>query len=488
MKRFLALVLVTALALFVLAACGDSGSNDMPQDNANMPTENQRYDDPQVGSLPQNNSTGNNPSAEEMLVGIWRIYDSQIADDWPSLGVRMFFSDGLFAAADNTWYVIEDMLFPFGYRFHIEEEILTFIFEHQIPGGGLQITEYEFRRIASPVDYLPNNSLLTGRWDAIGSYPPMSIGRMIILLPDGTASFDNNDIVTWEVKDDKLYLTGSEPYIFHIYEDKLFLDDGIGILQRVRYDTVLEQNPSLAESPVLNLGFSSGETLSAGAFHTVGLKPDGTVVTVGYGADGLLDTSGWSDIVSVSAGLGFTIGLRSNGTVIAVGGNIADLINADGWRDIVAVSAGHHHAVGLRADGTVVVAGNIILMETIMSDWSDIIAVSAGLHHTVGLGSDGTVVAVGNGVDGWLDVSDWSDIIAIYAGFARTVGLRSNGTVVGAGSNAFGSLGIDDWNGIVAVSTGDDHTVGLRSDGTAIAVGCNEFGQSNVINWMLRTR
>ena len=113
------------------------------------------------------------------------------------------------------------------------------------------------------------------------------------------------------------------------------------------------------------------EAIATGAYHTVGLKSDGTVVAVGSNDDGQCDVSEWTDIVAVAAGYDHTVGLKSDGTVVAVG------YNYDGQCDV--------------------------------SEWTDIVAISAGYHHTAGLKSDGTVVAVGSNYDGQCDVSGRRD-------------------------------------------------------------------------------
>lgn len=112
--------------------------------------------------------------------------------------------------------------------------------------------------------------------------------------------------------------------------------------------------------------------VSAGSIHTVGLKSDGTVVAVGCDDDsaeyddydnyddyddGQCEVSDWQDIVAVSAGDYHTVGLKSDGTVVAVGCNDDGQCNVSGWQDIVAISAGNKHTVGLKSDGTVVAVG-----------------------------------------------------------------------------------------------------------------------------------
>jgi hypothetical protein len=236
------------------------------------------------------------------------------------------------------------------------------------------------------------------------------------------------------------------------------------------------------------------ETVSAGMYHTVGLRSDGTVVAAGEAGDfdlGQCEVSDWRDIVAVSGGNGHTVGLRSDGTVLAVGYNRDGQCNVSDWRDIVAVSAGWYHTVGLRADGTVVAVGynndgqvsHSDVGSCDVGDWRDIVAVSAGSYFTVGLRADGTVVAVGYNSCGECDVGDWRDIVAIWAGVEHTVGLHSDGTVVAVGYNSDGQCDVSDWRDIVAVSAGWYHTVGLRADGTVVGAGWNDFGRWNVDDW-----
>ena len=225
------------------------------------------------------------------------------------------------------------------------------------------------------------------------------------------------------------------------------------------------------------------ESVSAGFWHTVGLKPDGTVVAVGGNKYGECTVAGWKNIVSVSAGDAYTVGLKSDGTVVAVGRNYYGQCNVSGWADIVSVFAGNYHTVGLKSDGTVVAVGRNNEGQCNVSDWRDIVAVTAGISHTVCLKSDGTVAAVGRNDGGRCNVSDWTDIVAVTAGIYHTVGLKSDGTVAAVGRNDGGRCNVSDWTDIVSVSAGIYHTVGLKSDGTVVAVGNNNSGQCDVSDW-----
>ena len=240
--------------------------------------------------------------------------------------------------------------------------------------------------------------------------------------------------------------------------------------------------------------------ISAGTTHTVGLKNDGTVVSVGNNEDGQCNVSDWNNIIAIDAGSTDTIGLKSDGTVISTGFRPG----ISKWSDIIAVSAGPWHTVGIKANGTVISDGmNTSDGRCDVSDWSNIIAISAGLWHTAGLKSDGTVVATGDNTYGQCDVSDWRDIISISAGYEHTIGLKADGSVVAAGYGCNGNgeqnllsgitgknsiifdnrSDVSGWCDMIEVSAGDRHTVGLKADGTVIAIGDNSFGQCNVSSW-----
>jgi alpha-tubulin suppressor-like RCC1 family protein len=235
--------------------------------------------------------------------------------------------------------------------------------------------------------------------------------------------------------------------------------------------------------------------IACGINHTVGLKTDGTVVTVGknYGFmkeyTGPCNTRSWENVIAVVAGSQNTFGLKVDGTVYVSGDNRGwkakyyGNCEIDDWCDIIAISAGEYHTVGLKKDGTVIAVGEDKDGQCDVFDWRNIIAISAGMFHTVGLKKDGTVVAVGSSSSGQCDVYGWRDIVAISAGMFHTVGLKKDGTVVAVGNNEKGKCNISNWNRIVAIATGSFHTVGLKSDGTVVTVGDNDNGRCNTSFW-----
>ena len=71
--------------------------------------------------------------------------------------------------------------------------------------------------------------------------------------------------------------------------------------------------------------------ISAGDYHTVGLRRDGTVVSCGRNDYGQCNITGWTDVVAVDAGYAHTVGLRSDGSAMAVGRSEYGMCNVTGW-------------------------------------------------------------------------------------------------------------------------------------------------------------
>ena len=59
--------------------------------------------------------------------------------------------------------------------------------------------------------------------------------------------------------------------------------------------------------------------ISAGDYYTVGLKADGTVVTVGLNAKGQCYVNDWTNVVEIAAGNMQTLGLCTDGSILYTG-------------------------------------------------------------------------------------------------------------------------------------------------------------------------
>jgi alpha-tubulin suppressor-like RCC1 family protein len=224
-------------------------------------------------------------------------------------------------------------------------------------------------------------------------------------------------------------------------------------------------------------GFADWCQVSAGGFHSLGVRTNGTAWFWGYNNCGQLGDNttvnksspvsvlgGFTDWCQVSGGGGHSLGVRTNGTAWAWGSNGPGQLGDNttvaksspvsvvgGFTDWCQVSAGFHHSLGVRTNGTL---------------WS------WGCNSTGNLGDNSannrsSPVSVVGGFTDWCQVS---------AGTTHSLGVRTNGTAWAWGSNTAGRLGDDtianksspvsvvgDFTNWCQVSGGDAHSLGIRS-------------------------
>ncbi len=227
-------------------------------------------------------------------------------------------------------------------------------------------------------------------------------------------------------------------------------------------ETVPETYPplELEITPVVN------KIIAIGYDFTAAICSDGTVVTTGDISD--LDTSEWTDIISLAAGSAHLLGLKENGTVVSAGFNYKESCSVEDWSDVIDLLATWDHTVGLTSSGRVLATGENEFGQCDTDSWRDIVAIAVGDGYTVGLRSDGTVVAVGDNKKGQCDTGSWRDIVAISAEDHMTAGLRSDGTVVVTGSDTAAEATAH-WGGVVAIDVYYDDLSALRADGTVLS-------------------
>jgi len=222
--------------------------------------------------------------------------------------------------------------------------------------------------------------------------------------------------------------------------------------------------------------------LSAGGYHSVGLRNDGTVWVWGY-SNGAYNSSptqisGLTDVVSVAAGYDFSVALKSDGTVWHWGTyyynstsqRFATPTQVAGISGVTAVSAGVNHALALRTGGQV---------------WA------WGYNE---YGEAGPDVPINTFQDTPIYITTLSGITAIRAAENSSYALKNNGTIWAWGYNAFGQLGngsstnsaspvqVSIGTGMTNVKTlatgaGGNHMMAIDAAGTAWGWGYNYFGQ-----------
>jgi alpha-tubulin suppressor-like RCC1 family protein len=96
--------------------------------------------------------------------------------------------------------------------------------------------------------------------------------------------------------------------------------------------------------------------ISAGEYHALALRRDGSIVSWGDNSYGQSDVPTiLRRVTSISAGGGFSLALLTDGTVVAWGDQSYGQLDVPaGLENVTAISAGACHALALRADGDVI--------------------------------------------------------------------------------------------------------------------------------------
>ena len=245
-------------------------------------------------------------------------------------------------------------------------------------------------------------------------------------------------------------------------------------------------------------GLAGAVSIASGAFHGLALRADGTVAAWGSNAAGQLghnstnnseryfvDVTGLSSVAEITAGTYHSVAVRNDGTVWAWG------LNAEGQ-------------VG---DGSIV---PVRLAPVQVTGLAGVTAIAAGGRHTLALLADGTLRAWGANDSGQLGdgtttqrnapvpVSGLSNVIAIAAGDAHSLALKNDGSVVAWGFNAFGQLGVGDTanrlvptavtslgTGVGLIAAGANHSLAVKVGGALYSWGNNansQLGNGNNTN------
>lgn len=227
--------------------------------------------------------------------------------------------------------------------------------------------------------------------------------------------------------------------------------------------------------------------ISGGAFHSAGLKSDGTLWAWGYNAYGQLGDSTTkqknhavqigndSNWISIALGAYHSLGLKANGTLWAWGANDkGQLGNGTSNNSTVPVQVGND------------------------SNWASI---AAGGNHCLALKGNGSLWAWGDNTNGQLGDSSKTNRtspvkigkqnywVSISAGNKHSLGITSNGKLYAWGANDHWQLGdgsstqrnkpvrLGGDSTWIGMSAGGYHSLGLKADGTLWAWGNNDQEQ-----------
>lgn len=278
------------------------------------------------------------------------------------------------------------------------------------------------------------------------------------------------------------------------------------------------------------------EKASAGGYHTLAIRSDGTLWAWGsneYGqlGDGTIENKlspvqigTDTDWASVSAGQYFSAALKENGHIFLWGinefGQIGNgtydnqltplQIGTDSWTKVDATQGS---IMALRADGTIWAWGNnedyqgginatdpYLVVPTQIgtaNDWSDI---SMGAFHAFAKKQNGSIYGwgassceLGNDLDDEITtpqlIASSGSGLQIPSAYTHSMGLNANGKLLVAGFNSYGALGIPptnqwicsftqmgnaDW---IMIDAGILGSSGIKSDGSLWTWGWNSNGQ-----------
>jgi alpha-tubulin suppressor-like RCC1 family protein len=257
---------------------------------------------------------------------------------------------------------------------------------------------------------------------------------------------------------------------------------------------------------VSNLDGAELKAITGGAYHSLALKEDGTVLAWGDNQYGQLgdgtntssstpvqvqdpnDPSGYlSAVETIAAGSFHSLALKDDGTVWAWGSNrvnelgdetidnSAQPVQVGNLSEVEAIAAGSSHNLALKSDGTVWAWGN-----NTNGRESPLFGSISGQLGDNELPRSSTPVQVGGLPDG---------IEAVAAGLAYSLALKDDGTVWAWGFNDVGQLGdgtstdtstpvrVSGLDGVRAIAAGGSNGLALNDDGTVWAWGFNRFGQ-----------
>jgi len=271
------------------------------------------------------------------------------------------------------------------------------------------------------------------------------------------------------------------------------------------------------------------KSFSGGDVHTLAIKTDGSLWAWGdntYGQLGIGDGTNirsnkitpikvMENVVSVSAGEYHTLAIKNDGSLWAWGyngyGQLGDGTTIDKLTpvkvmdNVVSVSAGYFHTLAIKTDGSLwawgdngglLGDGTTIEKLTPIKVMENVASVSAGTIHTVAIKSDGSLWTWGFNNHGQLGdgttitkltpIKVMENVVSVSAS-EHTLVIKTDGSLWAWGDNYCGALGdgttidkltpIKVMENVASVSAGDDHTLAIKNDGSLWAWGTNHYGQ-----------
>jgi len=232
-------------------------------------------------------------------------------------------------------------------------------------------------------------------------------------------------------------------------------------------------------------------SVACGAWHSLGLSADGTILAWGNDSSGQCDVPATlNNAVAIAAGGYHGLAVTAAGAVAAWGANdCGQAAVPAGLTNAIGVAAGAWHSLALRANGTVAGWGdNSFGQINVPASLSNVVALAAGGNHSLALKADGTVTAWGENTDAEGNVTGQSvvplglsNVVAIAAGEYHSLAVKADGTIVAWGDNSQGQCNFPaGLTNVVALAGGGSHSLALLADGTISAWGEDWNGQCDI--------
>ncbi len=247
-------------------------------------------------------------------------------------------------------------------------------------------------------------------------------------------------------------------------------------------------------------------SIAAGSYHTVVLRPDGTVAACGDNSSGQCDVSGWQNIVQVHAGSKHTVGLKSDGTVVATGDNRFGQCNVSDWTGVSELTVNDFNTIALLSDGTVESCGYNTYDS--IERATNVSHVFSGGYGVIAITNDGTCIAshrshsimpaqriihasLNTGYAAFVysdgtcafsvDLGEiWEGIVHVDAGPTAVIGVDVNGGIKARFFRKSETVDMTTDKEVLQCAAGTAHFVFLTADGEVIAFGDNSLGQCDV--------